>query len=715
MFPHRSPHRVVVLVLLLASWWTSAPALAATSPAPPSAVSQPASQDALTHPRVMQETAQAEAKASVGPQQPFRPSVVPRAARQAGFGGSLAREVFGFGLFSSLSDPTVGYPSWNFSLLTTVAVFGLHVNWDGHLVTDGTDPGWAVWNSSQMTNLLNTAHAAGTKVVLTIVLQDFTAHTPNMCAGLHNRAVTVQQTVSEVKAKGVDGVNVDYEGLETTCAIGDDPRADMTDLVRQLRAALPAGSYLSVDTYASSAGDPVGFFDIPGMAPNTDSFFVMAYDSDFSNYGSAPLNCSKYCLNPVSPLTGYRYNDTRASTEYSNAVPASKVILGLPYYSRADCVTSWAPNQYPSGQANFNLHYIQAVKMATDPSNSNYVLHRDAYDQAGQSPWSTWTSSNNPACSMEMYWDDTTSLGNKYALVNRAGLRGVGIWNLNQGGGTPELWTTLAGYFGWKPLGGSLSAGPDAASWATGRLDVFARGADSALWHRAGNSGSWNAWEPLSGLTRDDPGAVSGAPNRVDVFVRGADDDLWHKWWTGTAWSAWEDLGGHLSAGPDPASASASHIDVVVRGADHALWHRSWNGTSWRPWESLGGVIASAPGAVSWGPNRVDVFARGGDNALWHRSWDGTSWQPWESLGGVFSYEPDVSSCAIGSLDVFVVGADGGIWRKNFSAGVWGPWTPLRGFWTTGGPAAVCQPGTSKIDLFERGTDNGLWMQELPN
>jgi GH18 family chitinase len=277
--------------------------------------------------------------------------------------------------------------------------------------------------------------------------------------------------VNELKNHpGVDGVNVDYEGLQVSCAIGDNPRLDMVDFVKQLRGALPAGSYLSVDTYASSAADPSGFFDIAGINPYTDSFFVMAYDSDRSNYNHPPLNCSRYCLSPVSPLTGYFYNDTRAGTEYSNAVPASKVILGLPYYSRADCVSSWAPNQYPSGQANFNLPFTQAVTIATDPTNSSYVLHRDALDPAGQSPWSTWTSNSSPVCPMEMYWDDTTSLANKYALVNQASLRGVGIWNLNQGGGRPELWNALAASFAWKA---SYDVSHVPTNWVMGQSQTF--------------------------------------------------------------------------------------------------------------------------------------------------------------------------------------------------------------------------------------------------
>jgi hypothetical protein len=42
-----------------------------------------------------------------------------------------------------------------------------------------------------------------------------------------------------------------------------------------------------------------------------------------------------------------------------------------------------------------------------------------------------------------MYWDDIASLGRKYDLVNSMGLRGVGIFALQYGGGAPELWQEL--------------------------------------------------------------------------------------------------------------------------------------------------------------------------------------------------------------------------------------------------------------------------------
>ncbi|TMB95115.1 MAG: hypothetical protein E6J40_12770, partial [Chloroflexi bacterium] len=156
-----------------------------------------------THPRVMQEAAAAVSTAKLPALKPF---TQPQAQAAIGGAGGPQKEVFGFALASSLSDPTVGYPSWNFSLLTTVAFFGLHINTDG---TIAGDSGATVWNSSQLTGLLSTAHGSGAKVVVTIILQDFSAGTPNMCAGLAHASTTVAATVAQVKAKGVDGVNVD--------------------------------------------------------------------------------------------------------------------------------------------------------------------------------------------------------------------------------------------------------------------------------------------------------------------------------------------------------------------------------------------------------------------------------------------------------------------------------------------------------------------------
>src|ERR1700686_64995 len=200
------------------------------------ASSPPAPNHDSTHPLVMQQAASSVAAANVGPLQPF--TAPPKMPAVGGAGGP-SREVFGFALASSLADPTVGYSTWNFSLLSTVAFFGLHVQDNG---TFAADSGAAVWNSSQLTGLLATAHSHGVKVVLTIILQDFSPGNPHMCSALNHGGTTVAAAVAEVKAKGVDGVNVDYEGLNGSCGSGDPSlnRHSLTNLVNALRAALPA-------------------------------------------------------------------------------------------------------------------------------------------------------------------------------------------------------------------------------------------------------------------------------------------------------------------------------------------------------------------------------------------------------------------------------------------------------------------------------------------
>jgi peptidoglycan hydrolase-like protein with peptidoglycan-binding domain len=92
--------------------------------------------------------------------------------------------------------------------------------------------------------------------------------------------------------------------------------------------------------------------------------------------------------------------------------------------------------------------------------------------------------------------------------------------------------TIYGGGTGWRPwesLGGVLTSGPGVSSWASGRLDVFVRGTDNALWHKW-FSGGWSGWESLGGVITSDPDAVSWGPNRIDAFARGTDNALWHKW-----------------------------------------------------------------------------------------------------------------------------------------------------------------------------------------
>jgi len=366
-------------------------------------------------------------------------------------------EVFGYVNAGNLTSGTVGYQTWNFNDLSTIAVFGLHVLSDGSF---SNDTGWNVWNSSALSNLESKAHPLGVKVVPSIIFHDFSigsgsTWTP-MCTVLTPPATdhTVADITTEVTSRGADGFNMDYEGTNQTCPDGQTQAQKLVVLMQRLRASL-AGYYISIATYNASYYSGY-YFDIPGLNPSVDSFFLMDYDSDQSNYIDEPLKCAVYCFSPTAPLTRYTYNDTNSVAGYLGiGVPASKILLGVPYYGYTACIDRQygtsrpGPNAVPytsSSLAHWSVpRYLDSSTTNGQPGVNSFATAYDPYTNADS--YSTWYDSDF-SCWRESYWSDTYSLGKKYDLVNSNKLRGVGIFTLDYGGGAPELWSLLQAKFG---------------------------------------------------------------------------------------------------------------------------------------------------------------------------------------------------------------------------------------------------------------------------
>jgi hypothetical protein len=365
----------------------------------------------------------------------------------------LTREVFGYAYAGSLGDPNVGYPSWNFDLLSTVAFFSIGVNYDGVLVADSD---WTVWDSSTLTALVTTAHQHGVKVVPTLVPR--WRDQVDFCDTMYNGLTTVQQIVNQVKLKGVDGVNIDYEGSNYTCTATAPGFASpiasqtlFTQFVANMRAGLDnykKGLYLSVASYSGSASANDGFFNIPDLNQYVDSFFVMAYDMDYANQGQPPLqNCSSFCMAPVSPLANYYWNDSISMAQYSADVGPGKVILGQPYYGRVSCVAGPAAHAIATGSVGTPT-YLDAAAAISSPDirPGTYSINRDTSDPGGVDRWDAWYD-NAIGCWREMYWSDVITLSNRYDLINQNNLRGAGIWTLQYGGSASELWNAIQSHF----------------------------------------------------------------------------------------------------------------------------------------------------------------------------------------------------------------------------------------------------------------------------
>ena len=242
------------------------------------------------------------------------PATVPPAPAPASVAAAdplAPHEVFGFAPYWSL-DQSAGF---NVAGLTTLAYFSVGINANGSLNESG--PGWNGYESQALSTLITRAHAAGKRVVLTV--NDFDQHSLDALTSNPAAATTLSKAlVGAIGAKSLDGVNLDLEGA------GSADQAGLTALVTTVSDTLHFINphwQVTMDTYASSAGDPGGFYDIPALAGVVDAFFVMEYSPNVA----APAQAA-------SPLTSSLFSDLSTAAQYAAAVPAGKVILGTPLF-----------------------------------------------------------------------------------------------------------------------------------------------------------------------------------------------------------------------------------------------------------------------------------------------------------------------------------------------------------------------------------------------
>lgn len=633
------------------------------------------------------------------------------------------REVFGFAPYWAITQNQ----QWNYRLLSTVAYFGITLEGNGYFNT--TVSGWNEYNSQDFVNMANSAHGAGDRVV--VVVKQFNRSTLTMLLNDPNaQQIAINNVIGEITNKHLDGVNIDFENGDP--ATQNQLITFMGNLSSQVHAKFPSGE-VSIDTYSGSASWDQGFFKIGGLAPVVDAMFIMAYDMAFDDYpGHASANApicaySGACNNAFKDCTGIAppcntYNDTTSVNEYLTKAPASKIILGVPYYGYKWSTVGNSPNsavqsQLPDATADTYSNIVSELSCGLQSRS-------DHWDGVAQSPWVAWYSpqSNDPCGAnmwtwRELYYDNPTSIGLKYDLVNQTNLRGAGMWALGYDGNLPDLWNVIATKLttttNWDTQGGVVSGDPTAVSMVAGQFDAFIRGQDSGLWHRHYDGTTWQPWESLGGvILGSGPGVGATSASTMTVFARGQDNALWLRQWDGTKFGAWQSLGGILTSGPDATAPAAGQLQVFVRGQDNGLYYRTWDGTKWLSWGAVGGVITADPAAASRASGQVDVFVRGQDNALWHRYFDGTKWQPWESLGGILASGAGAASCGNGHLDVFAVGRDGALYTRGFNGSTWTPWTSMGGKWLSG-PSALCEPGTTTIDVFDQATDRALWRTQV--
>jgi Glycosyl hydrolases family 18 len=335
-------------------------------------------------------------------------------------------EIFGFAPYWTLSESS----GFDLSQISTIDYFSIGVNSDGSL--DESGPGWTGYQSQDLASLITRAHAAGDRVVLTV--SDFDQSSLDALTSSATAPATLAQAlIAAIQAKNLDGANFDFEGQ------GDGDQAGLTNLVTQVSAAIHHVNpdyQVTMDTYASSAGDPNGFYNISALAPAVNAFFVMAYQLNLQSGTSS-----------ASPLTSTAFSEKTAIAQYTAIVPASKVLLGLPYFGIDWPTSDGTLTAQATGPAT-TVSYSQVLA-------SGHPVYWDATTQTG------WTSYEVGTQWHETFFEVPASLYDAAQLASSSGLGGMGIWALGMDGNDPAMTAAISGF---SPAVKDYSAGPTTTS-----------------------------------------------------------------------------------------------------------------------------------------------------------------------------------------------------------------------------------------------------------
>src|ERR1035437_6505138 len=334
---------------------------------------------------------------------------------------ALRREVFGFLPYWELGS------TLNYDTLSTIAYFGVDLNGDGTLSKSSN--GWNGWNSSAMTSLISDAHSHGTRVVLSV--ESFawdSGGAATQSAVLGNPTVNqaaAQAIAAEVGRRGADGVNLDFEPIASLQV------ANFVAFTRLVRAELDK-VHPGYELTFCATGAP-STYDLPNLlAPGAaDAVFIMGYDLR----GGTPAYAGS-----IDPLTSTltHYSLTSVVNTFISQVPASKVILGLPWYGHAwstgttNAVYAPTANMTKYGLPASGITYSDALGIAaahlTDATPGNGLQ----YDTAEQTAWTAYygTFGGTSPTWRELYFDNARALSAKIDAIDGWNLRGLGIWAL---------------------------------------------------------------------------------------------------------------------------------------------------------------------------------------------------------------------------------------------------------------------------------------------
>lgn len=273
--------------------------------------------------------------------------------------------------------------------------------------TDGT------LNSLATRNYVETCHEYGVQVWGMITNEFFEGDnqyfdaekTAEVLATRTQRSYIIEQLMNEARATGMDGINVDFEGIYESTA------DDFLQFLRELSVACRDYELtLSVDNYVPTY---TAYYNRKEQGEIADYVIIMGYDE---------TNESSNAPGSVASLGFVRDGIERTMEE----VPASKLINTLPLYTRIwryDSEGIWAPGETATVGIQSAMDYFELRTNVTFPAGFTWN------ETAGQyyASYENTETGNREECWME----DERSIEEKMKVIKEYDLAGVGVWKID--------------------------------------------------------------------------------------------------------------------------------------------------------------------------------------------------------------------------------------------------------------------------------------------
>lgn len=231
----------------------------------------------------------------------------------------------------------------------------------------------------------------------------YSSTTTSMLNSEYNRENFIKNLVKTLKEDKVEGINFDFESMK------EEDKQFYTQLIRELSPFLKKENIkLSVDIYF------VNYIDRKAIGKAVDYLILMGYDhrGNWSSEAGSIAEVSWVEKNIQSLI-----NDSK--------VPANKIILGVPFYTRL-----WTEKNGTVSSKIYNMDQCQSFL-----SNNNLIPVWD--EDAGQN----YVEITVGSVKYKLWLEDEVSIKRRVETVNKYSLAGISGWK--KGLETDNIWNVI--------------------------------------------------------------------------------------------------------------------------------------------------------------------------------------------------------------------------------------------------------------------------------